>query len=292
MRVLVALQRRWLAIGGLLYLCSRAVARQRTVASESKRAFADLERQLEQRTQELQALAADLARSQTEMERFAYIVSHDLKGPLRSITGFSSLLERKLGPALDEGSRQYLQFIVDGARHLQALIDDLLEYSRAGAKPEQPQPIALEQLLAKVLTQLAKVIAETRADVVAEPLPLVRGDPQRLLQLFRNLLDNALKFRGEAPPRVRIWAEDAGTHWRLAVADNGIGIELRQQQRIFDVFQRLHGPEAYPGTGIGLAICKRIVESHGGRIWVESAPGEGATFWFTLPKDREEAVAA
>jgi signal transduction histidine kinase len=266
-------------------------AQQERTADRLRQEHAALEERVAQRTQELQELSEELARSNAELERFAYIVSHDLKEPLRSITGFSGLLQRKLGPELEPDVKQYLEFIVDGARHMQALIDGLLDYARAGVAQEPMRSVELDQLLPRVLAQMAVSIHETGADVVVESLPAVQGDPLRLAQLFQNLIGNALKFRGDAPPRVQIRSEDIGSRWQFAVSDNGIGFDPRHRQRIFEVFQRLHGREDYSGTGIGLAICKKIVESHGGRIRVESEPGRGTTFFFTLPKVASETAA-
>jgi light-regulated signal transduction histidine kinase (bacteriophytochrome) len=222
--------------------------------------------------------------SNAELERFAYIVSHDLKEPLRAITGFSDLLQRRLGSGLDTDSRQYLDYIVGGARTLQAMIDGLLEYSRAGAAVDEPQQVDMDHVLSTLMTQLAPAVSAAKASIAVEPLPSVRGDSARLSRLFRELIDNALKFHGDHPAQVRIGAEDAGSQWLFSVSDQGIGIEPRQQQRIFEVFQRLHDRGKYDGIGIGLAVCRRIVESHGGRLWVESGDGRGARFLFTLPK--------
>lgn len=226
-----------------------------------------------------------LSHSNPELEHFAYIVSHDLKEPLRAITGFSDLLQRKLGTNLDEDSRKYLEFIVGGARTLQAMIDGLLVYSRAGAPVEEPRQVDANKLLARIKTQFAPVVAETGASIVVDALPLVWGDPDRLLQLFQQLVENALKFHGDQPAQVWVHAEDAGSDWLFSVRDQGIGIDLQQHQRIFDVFHRLQNRNACDGIGIGLAVSKRIVESHGGHIRVESELGRGASFVFTLPKD-------
>lgn len=228
--------------------------------------------------------------SNAELERFAYIVSHDLKEPLRAITGFSDLLQRRLGSDLDDSSRQYLEFIVDGARTMQTMIDGLLEYSRAGAVLEQPQTVDMNALLARLMTQFAPVLSRLEAELIVESLPSVQGDAERLAWLFHELVDNALTFRGAHPARVRIQAEEAAASmWRFSVSDQGIGVAPGQQQRIFEVFQRLHAADEYPGVGIGLAVCRRIVESHGGRIWIESEPGQGARFLFTLPKSETAA---
>lgn len=262
----------------------RLAAQHAATAERLRRAHDELEERVAQRTRELRELSDELARSNAELERFAYIVSHDLKEPLRSITGFSGLLQRKLGPSLEPDTEQYLEFIVGGAKHMQALIDGLLDYARAGAAQEEMRRVEMDQLVSTVLTQLAASVDEAGAQVVVEPLPPVQGDPIRLVQLFQNLIGNALKFRAEAPPQIRIRVKDLGRQWQFALSDNGIGIDPKHSQRIFEVFQRLHGREEYTGTGIGLAICKKIVESHGGRIWVEAEPGKGTSFFFTLPK--------
>jgi NO-binding membrane sensor protein with MHYT domain/nitrogen-specific signal transduction histidine kinase len=281
-----------LALAAIVSIFQERLEVQHEAATERlRRAYAELEQRVALRTQELRELSEELSRSNAELERFAYIVSHDLKEPLRSITGFSGLLQRKLGHDLQPDAKQYLDFIVDGARHMQSLIDGLLDYARAGASQEAMRPVDLDPLVSKVLTQLAVSIEEAGGEVSVEPLPNVQGDPLRLCQLFQNLIGNALKFRSEAPPRVHVQAEDAGAFWRLAVRDNGIGIDAKHRQRVFEVFQRLHGREEYAGTGIGLAICKKIVESHGGRIWIESEPGRGTTFFFTLPKAHETTPA-
>lgn len=232
-----------------------------------------------------------LTHSNAELERFAYIVSHDLKEPLRAITGFSSLLQRRLADRLDEDSSQYLEYIVDGARTMQKMIDGLLDYSRAGAPVEEPQAVEMDDLFARLLDRFEPIIAAQKATVSSEPLPVVWGDSTRLLQLLHNLLDNALKFHGDQPAQVRVMADEVGPAWRIQMNDEGIGIEPRQQQRIFDMFQRPHGRQDYTGLGVGLPVSKRIVESHGGRLWVESAPGQGACFSFTLPKS-ESVIAA
>lgn len=260
---------------------------------ELRRICREQEERLARQAGELQTLSEELARAESELERYVYVVSHDLKEPLRTVSGFSTLLQRRLGEALEDDARQYLAFIDEGVQRMQVLLDALLDYSRAGRPQQEMQPVALGQLLEVALTQLAPAIAAASADVDAATLPEVQGDPVRLTQLLRQLIANALTYRAEdVLPQIRIRAEDAGSHWQIAVADNGIGIDPKQQQRIFEVFQRLHSREEYPGIGMGLAICKKIVESHGGRLWVESTPGEGAAFFFTLPKTAGAGSAA
>lgn len=259
---------------------------------ELRRICRDQEQRLAEQEREVRMLSEALARAESELERYVYIVSHDLKEPLRTVSGFSTLLQRRLGETLEGDARQYLAFIDDGVQRMQVLLDALLDYSRAGRPQQAMQPVALERPLQVALTQLAPAITAAGADVDSAALPEVQGDPVRLAQLFRQLLANALTYRAEgALPQIRIRAEEAGDHWRIAVADNGIGIDPRHQERIFEVFQRLHSREEYPGIGMGLAICKKIVESHGGRLWVESTPGEGATFFFTLPQADRSAAA-
>ena len=282
-----------LAFAALAYAlyCHRRLARQHATQSTWQHQRLTLEQNLAESAEQTQQLRQELDRLRAEYNRFAYIVSHDLKEPLRSITSFSNLLERRLGDSLPAEAQQYLDFITDGSRHLQALLDGLLQYSRAGAPLQAPQPVALGPLLERVQARYAAVIEETAAELEVGELPLVSGDPQRLLQLFQHLLGNALKFHGAAPPRLRIQAQPQGKFWLLSIADKGIGIDPKQQQRVFDVFQRLHAREDYPGIGIGLPLCKRIVESHSGQMWLESTPEQGTTIWFTLPASEQPRTA-
>ena len=236
----------------------------------------------------LKSTLAELERSNEELQRFAYIVSHDLQEPLRMVASFVGLLKERYAGQLDADADEFIGFAVDGARRMQALINALLDYSRVATRGRPPQPTAAEAALDDALWNLGQAIEEAGAVVTHDPLPAVLADPTQLMQLFQNLVGNAIKFRGEQPSRVHISARptlaaDQRTVWEFSVRDNGIGIDPKDHQRIFDVFQRLHTRQEYPGAGIGLAICKRIVERHGGRIWVESESGRGATFYFTLP---------
>lgn len=224
----------------------------------------------------------ELKRSNAELEQFAYVASHDLQEPLRMVASFVQLLERRYQGRLDKDADEFIAFAVDGATRMQALIRDLLAYSRVGSRGRPLQPVACESVLAAVLDNLRIAIEDSAAQVRHDPLPVVLGDESQLIQLFQNLIGNAIKFRTEAPPQVDIAASLEGVFWHFRFSDNGIGIDPEYADRIFVIFQRLHPADAYPGTGIGLSVCKKIVERHGGRIWVESSQGHGASFHFTL----------
>lgn len=235
------------------------------------------------RERELARALDELRRSNEELERFAYVVSHDLQAPLRTIASFSEMLREDWQGRLDADADQLLGRIVAAATRMRGLLVDLLAYARVGTADPAFEPTDLERVLATVLDDLAATIADSGAEVTHEPLPTVAADAPQMEQLFANLLGNAIKFRSEEPPRVHVAARREEGRWVVSVRDNGIGIDPRYAQAIFNVFERLHSTSAYPGTGIGLAICQRIVERHGGRIWVESRPNEGATFSFALP---------
>jgi PAS domain S-box-containing protein len=227
--------------------------------------------------------AAELARSNAELQQFAYVASHDLQEPLRMVASFTELLAKRYRGKLDTDADEFIHYVVDGAKRMQALIEDLLTYSRVGTRGRPFAATECDAVLDRVLSDLALALAETGGAVTRDPLPTVLADEPQLGQLLQNVISNALKFRGPAPPRVHVTAARDGTHWRFAVRDNGIGIAPEHAERIFGMFQRLHARGEYPGTGIGLAVCKKIVERHGGRMWVESEPGRGATFYFTIP---------
>jgi len=238
---------------------------------------------------QLTAALAELKRSNTELENFAYIASHDLQEPLRMVTSYLQLLEMHLEDQLDSDAREFIGYAADGAQRMRQLINDLLEYSRVSTRAMPFAPTDCEAILGYVLHDLQGAIAECGATITHDPLPTIMADRTQMGQLFQNLIGNALKFRGSAPPIVhvsaRTTAEVSKTAkvWEFSIQDNGIGIAAPDQARIFGLFQRLHTREEYPGTGIGLAVCQKIVERHGGRIWVESAPGQGARFMFTIP---------
>jgi signal transduction histidine kinase len=243
--------------------------------------------ELEQRTRELEARSAELQKSNADLTQFAYVASHDLQEPLRMVGSYMGLLERRYGPRLDENARKYIQFAIEGAQRMQALIHDLLMYSRAGTQPLEKQHVASRKTVEQALANLAIAIRETSANVSYGDLPEVEADEVKLTQVFQNLIGNAMKFhRPEVAPDVTVTAKRSGNSWEFAVRDNGVGFDQKYCDRIFEVFQRLHGVGRYPGNGIGLAICRRIIEHHGGRLWAESTPGAGSTFFFTLPYAR------
>jgi len=240
-----------------------------------------------QHEDDLKRTMDDLARSNRELEQFAYVASHDLKEPLRMVASYLQLLEKKYGERLDEKAGQYIHFAVDGAERMDRLIDGLLRYSRITSRSADFVIVDTNAVFAEAVANLEQAIRESGAAVTREGLPQVRGDEMQLMMLMQNLIGNALKYRKEGlPPRVHVTAKREGREWVFAVRDNGIGIATEHHGRIFQIFQRLHTQKEYPGTGIGLASCKKIVEHHRGRIWLESIPGEGSTFFFSIPLER------
>lgn len=232
--------------------------------------------------------AGDLKRSNAELEQFAYVASHDLQEPLRMVASFTQLLARRYRGKLDRDADEFIGFAVDGANRMQVLINDLLVFSRVGTQGKPMEPTDCEAVLNHTLANLNTTLQETGAVVTHDPLPTVMADAVQLGQLLQNLLANSLKFRGPEELRVHIAVQRQGVAWIFSVQDNGIGIAPEHQERIFAIFQRLHRREEYPGTGIGLALCKKIVERHGGRIWVESQPGQGSTFYFSIPEGEQK----
>ena len=242
---------------------------------------------LKQTERALEKQTKELARSNAELEQFAYVASHDLQEPLRMVSSYVQLLARRYKDKLDEDANEFIAYAVDGADRMQKLINGLLTYSRIGTHGKAFKPTDCLCVLERALGNLDVAISESRAIVEYDNLPTVICDGLQITQLFQNLINNAIKFRKDQMPHIRIRAEEKGDEWVFSVCDNGIGIDPRHAERIFIVFQRLHGRHEYPGTGIGLAICKKIVERHGGCIWIESEPGQGSTFYFSIPKGGE-----
>jgi light-regulated signal transduction histidine kinase (bacteriophytochrome) len=249
-----------------------------------RRALAERNAQLAQEVAVREQAQTALQRSNAELEQLAYVASHDMQEPLRMIASYLQLIEQRYVDKLDDDGREFIGFAVDGAKRMQGLINDLLTYSRVGTKARPFEPVSLASVADTALSHLRVAVMESQATIELGALPQVNGDASQLVQLLQNLVGNAIKFRGAEPPRIQVLAQ-AGEPgwWHVSVCDNGIGIESAYFERVFVLFQRLHGRSAYPGTGIGLALCKRIVERHGGRIWVESQPGAGSAFHFTLP---------
>jgi len=227
--------------------------------------------------------AEDLSRSNDDLQRFAYVASHDLREPLRMISVYLELLNAKHGGELDAEAKEYISIATEGAGRMREMIDGLLNLSRVDTRGAPMNPESLETSLKSALTNLRASIDEAKAKVASDPMPIARIDPTQMTQVFQNLIGNALKFRRDVPPSIQISARQTGTGWVISVADNGIGISKESQAGIFDLFNRVNPELDYPGAGIGLATCKKIVERHGGKIWVESEVGKGSTFFFSLP---------
>jgi PAS domain S-box-containing protein len=283
----------------------RDITEMRKAEIELQKYHENLEEQVEERTEELEKtneklksviakhekaeikmseLVVELKRSNKDLEQFAYVASHDLQEPLRMVSSFTQLLERKYRDKLDEDANEYIWYVVDGAKRMQSLINDLLSYSRVTTKVKDFAKINLNETVDEALFNLEIAIEENDTIVVVDSLPQIHGDSSQMVQLFQNIIGNAIKYRSEKIPEIHISASEGDQEWIFKIEDNGIGIQPEYNERIFQIFQRLHGSDAYSGTGIGLAICKKIVELHGGSIWVNSKPGEGSIFYFTIPK--------
>lgn len=277
---------------GLFVLSAIAdITERKGLESALLKAKEDLERRVEERTvelarqaDELRAANEALLRSNMELQQFAYIASHDLQSPLRSISGFVQLLQAEYEGRIDEQADDWIRRTVDSIRRMQALIQDLLAYSRVDSRSHSRETIAFREVVDDALSLLEAPILESGARIVCGDLPTVVGERALLVQLVHNLIGNAVKYRADEPPFIRIEARRRGGKWLFSVKDNGIGIEAKYQQRIFEIFHRLHSQGEHPGTGIGLAICRRVVHRHGGRIWMRSEPGKGTVFCFTLPE--------
>ena len=236
--------------------------------------------------EKLSQVMEELTRSNEELEKFAYVASHDLQEPLRMVSSFARLLKNRYKGKLDQDADDFINFAVDGANRMQVLITDLLAYSRVGRWGNEFKEESSDAVLERALSNLKVVVEQRGAVVTRDPLPVMMGDDSQLAQLFQNLIGNAVKFCKDRTPHIHVSSERRGNKWVFSVRDNGIGIAPEYFERIFLIFQRLHGKQEYPGTGIGLAICRKVAERHGGRIWVESEPGSGSTFYFTIPKGR------
>ncbi len=252
-----------------------------------KNNLVNLKQELENCNREKEELKNKLAALNSEMNQFTYIVSHDLQAPLRMVTGFMELLEKKYGDKIDESAKQYIDFAVKGAVKMKSLVVDLLEYSRLSSVVKEYTAVNLNEIVQEVREKLLPAIEETGAIITADHLPVVMADRVQMLKLFEQLFGNALKFRGSTAPEITITFRKDNNFWEIAVNDNGIGIDPAFSEKIFIIFRRLHNDDAtYGGTGIGLAICKKIAALHGGAIWVESPGDKGSTFFFTLPEKK------
>lgn len=254
----------------------RTVRELGNAEAEVRRLNLELEQRVRERTSEL-------TRANEELKQFAYAASHDLREPLRTIASYTQLLNRRYGGKLDDDAQEFMKYIIESVQRMDLLLNDLLAYSHQLKAQQSLAEVSTEAVLAGVLMNLDTAIKNSGAQITHDPLPELYSDFVQLTQIFQNLISNSIKYRGDNPPRIHVSAEETEDDWVFSVRDNGIGIDPKYHEQIFGIFKRLHGRE-FPGTGIGLALVKRIVEKHGGRIWVESETGKGATFRFTLPR--------
>ncbi len=298
------LARLFIKYKGLLKKIERDEAFWAATNENIKRAYSKLDELVEKRTielkmvneqlqqelterkkveEELKKTLSELKRSNEELQQFAYVASHDLQQPLRMVASYTQLLAKRYKDKLDKDANEFIKYAVDGANNMKTLIEDLLEYSRIQTRGNPFEVINFEEVLKDVLFSFHETIKEKDAEITHDYLPNILADKTQLIQVFQNLIDNALKFRSKDPVRIHISAKKNKKNWQFSVKDNGIGIDPEYFDRIFIIFQRLHRKSEYPGTGIGLALCKRIIERHNGKIWVESKVGKGSTFHFTIP---------
>lgn len=251
-----------------------------------------LSEQISKRELELNTIIEDLRRSNEDLQQFAYVASHDLQEPLRAIMSFSQLLEEKYYDKLNSNGKEFISFITEGAKNMNVLIKDLLAYSRITTHAEEPSFHDLEVILKDALYNLQEAIKESGAVITYDEMPTLKVDRTQFLQLFQNFISNAIKFRREIPPKIHVGVREGSVAWLFSIKDNGIGIESKYFDRLYNIFYRLHTKEEYPGTGIGLPICKKIIQRYGGKVWVESELGKGATFYFTIPKKKKKKFAS
>ncbi len=268
-----------------------AAIRNISLRKKSEEDNAELERRVEERTEQLAVANQVLEQSNIELKQFAYVASHDLQSPLRSICGFVQLLKREYEGKLDEQGQDWIRRTVQAAGQMQTLIRDLLSYSRVDARSQPFTQIPFVDIVNDAMTLLESSIHDSGGRVTWCALPDVMGDRSQLVQLIQNLIGNGLTYRSDKPPHIHLSAERDGKVWIFSVRDNGIGIDPKYSEQIFEIFKRLNDQKDYPGTGIGLAVCRRVVNRHGGRIWVESEPGHGSTFHFTIPEGTEQTDA-
>ena len=271
---------------GSAYSRLSVVARERAVALERETARAARNEQL------IADRTLELKRCNSEFEQFAYIASHDLQEPLRMVASYTELLAQRYKDQFDERGEKYVAYASDGAKRMQRLVEALLIFSRVGTRGRLPEPTDLAAVARAAVKNLSPAMIRSGAHVEVGTLPMVMADGIQIGQVFENLIDNAIKFRGDRAPHIHVGAEADGNQWIVRVADNGIGIDTKFSERVFLLFQRLHDREKYDGSGMGLTISRKIVERHGGRIWYESQPGKGTTFFFTLPAAQQRAAAA
>jgi signal transduction histidine kinase len=285
-RILEELKDKELEAASALAEKEAALAR---AAEERQRHAEAVARQMQQAKEELEQSNEELIRSNDELRQFAFVASHDLQEPLRSVISFCNLLKEECQGKLDADADDFIERIVGGAMRMKALVTDLLTYSRVNYHEQHPlKMVELSEIVDEAMTNLQSSIADSGAEISCHNLPTLMGDKGQLVQLMQNLIGNAIMYRGEHAPRIDIEARRVRDHWEIAVSDNGIGIDAAYHDQIFEIFKRLHGREKYPGTGIGLAVCRKIVQKHAGKLWVESQPGEGSTFRFTIPSARAD----
>jgi light-regulated signal transduction histidine kinase (bacteriophytochrome) len=231
----------------------------------------------------MQQQTDELERSNRELQEFADVASHDLQEPLQMVSNHLQLLSRRYRGRLDQDADEFIDFALEGANRLKSLITDILAYSRVGKRDRRLAPVEMASIFARMMETYGPIVEDCRGSLTHDDLPAIQGDEEQMIQLLQNLIDNSIKFRSKEPPRIHVGARQLSERLLFFVRDNGIGIDPQYTGRVFAIFQRLHSRDDYPGTGIGLAICRKIIERHGGHIWVDSEPGKGATFYFTLP---------